>query len=299
VNTLTTNSTGAELIERLKNAARINIEFGNALCLLTLEANLERVFFEAEDRPQLCRTSFLTSFPSTHTPERNVKSTHAAMAASMDAYLLRRSIYGKTDIPPLLWTTHLKARSLDSHSGCVNTLAYSTTGDLLLSGSDDTTLCSHSVNNAYTLVNSIQTLHTANIFCGKYLTDERYVSCDKRGAICITNVERCRAINPAMSLIELEAPPDSLQFRCHKDMAFELCPASESCFYSCSNVCRDLSRLTPLNRIPPLDSLIYVVSPPVHVYANTRVKQTFCFKRATTSASLQSTWVCETRVFIL
>ena len=63
---------------------------------------------------------------------------------------------------------------LDGHSGCVNALSWSRTGNLLASGSDDQHLNIHSYqpddsNDQFKLTATVATGHTQNIFSVKFM----------------------------------------------------------------------------------------------------------------------------------
>ncbi|KAJ7958942.1 WD and tetratricopeptide repeats protein 1 [Quillaja saponaria] len=69
-------------------------------------------------------------------------------------------------------------RELEGHHGCVNAVAWNSKGSLLISGSDDTriNIWSYSSRN---LLHTIDTGHSANIFCTKFIpetSDELVVS---------------------------------------------------------------------------------------------------------------------------
>eukprot|EP01071_Lankesteria_metandrocarpae_P009423 Lankesteria_metandrocarpae@DN5193_c1_g1_i1.p2 len=64
---------------------------------------------------------------------------------------------------------------LKSHTGCVNTINWNSSGSLAVSGSDDTTVCLWDYP-ALTLKKSVRTLHTANIFCAKFFPEKDEVS---------------------------------------------------------------------------------------------------------------------------
>lgn len=59
-------------------------------------------------------------------------------------------------------------KKLKMHKGCVNTVSWNSTGDYLLSGSDDQTIV---VSNPYTGKCLVQymTAHRANIFSAKFM----------------------------------------------------------------------------------------------------------------------------------
>lgn len=59
---------------------------------------------------------------------------------------------------------------LEGHNGCVNAIAWNSDGSLLLSGSDDTRVNIWSYNERK-LIHSIDTGHSANIFCAKFVPE--------------------------------------------------------------------------------------------------------------------------------
>ncbi|KAF3668551.1 putative pentatricopeptide repeat-containing protein-like [Capsicum annuum] len=67
---------------------------------------------------------------------------------------------------------------LPGHQGCVNAIAWNSNGSLLISGSDDTRMNIWSYSG-HKLLHSIETGHSANIFCTKFVpetSDELVVS---------------------------------------------------------------------------------------------------------------------------
>ncbi|CAK7347224.1 unnamed protein product [Dovyalis caffra] len=71
-----------------------------------------------------------------------------------------------------------KERELEGHQGCVNSIAWNSKGSLLISGSDDTRMNIWSYTGQK-LLHSIDTGHSANIFCTKFVpetSDELVVS---------------------------------------------------------------------------------------------------------------------------
>ncbi|KAK2445509.1 Transducin/WD40 repeat superfamily protein [Trifolium repens] len=61
-------------------------------------------------------------------------------------------------------------KELEGHLGCVNAIAWNSTGSLLISGSDDTRMNIWSYSGQK-LLHSIDTGHTANIFCTKFIPE--------------------------------------------------------------------------------------------------------------------------------
>ncbi|KAK4802642.1 hypothetical protein SAY86_000845 [Trapa natans] len=69
-------------------------------------------------------------------------------------------------------------KELEGHTGCVNTISWNSRGSLLISGSDDTHINIWSYS-ARKLLHSIDSGHSANIFCTKFVpetSDEQVVS---------------------------------------------------------------------------------------------------------------------------
>eukprot|EP01137_Pigoraptor_chileana_P002223 Opistho-2@2263 len=111
---------------------------------------------------------------------------------------------------------------LKGHSGCVNTVAWNESGELLLTGSDDHRLNVYNVRNEK-LIHSVETGHVANIFAAKFVpatNDTQMLSCAADGTIVHSDVNT----------------DSHKKFRCHTDMAYELyvVPSEPGVFLSCS-----------------------------------------------------------------
>lgn len=79
-------------------------------------------------------------------------------------------------------------QTLPLHQGCVNTLCWNESGNLLLSGSDDQHLV---VTNGHTykVCHNYRTSHRANIFSAKFMPasgDHNIVSCSGDGIVLYT-----------------------------------------------------------------------------------------------------------------
>ncbi|XP_057533698.1 protein ALTERED SEED GERMINATION 2 isoform X2 [Amaranthus tricolor] len=61
-------------------------------------------------------------------------------------------------------------RELEGHTGCVNTIAWNSTGSLLISGSDDTRINVWKYIG-HKLLTSVDTGHSSNIFCTKFMPE--------------------------------------------------------------------------------------------------------------------------------
>ncbi|ORE08472.1 hypothetical protein BCV72DRAFT_89196 [Rhizopus microsporus var. microsporus] len=68
-------------------------------------------------------------------------------------------------------------KTLEGHAGCINTLDWSSSGEFLLSGSDDTRLNIYNAYNNFSLQCSIQSGHSANIFSAYFMpnTSDRII----------------------------------------------------------------------------------------------------------------------------
>ncbi|TKY74456.1 WD and tetratricopeptide repeats protein 1 [Spatholobus suberectus] len=83
-------------------------------------------------------------------------------------------------------------RELEGHLGCVNAVAWNSKGSLLISGSDDTRINIWSYSGRK-LLHSIDTGHTANIFCTKFIpetSDELVVSGAGDAEVRLFNLSR-------------------------------------------------------------------------------------------------------------
>lgn len=114
-------------------------------------------------------------------------------------------------------------KRLKVHDGCVNSICWNSTGDLILSGSDDQHLV---LTNAYTyqvLINQ-NTSHRANIFSAKFLpnSDHRVVSCSGDGIILYTDLLKWNGAY-------------GHQFNCHSGTTYEIAtiPGEPHNFLSC------------------------------------------------------------------
>ncbi|KAM4795849.1 DDB1- and CUL4-associated factor 6 [Rhinophrynus dorsalis] len=115
--------------------------------------------------------------------------------------------------------------TLSVHEGCVNSISWSSTGEYILSGSDDTTLV---ISNPYNrkVVARIRSGHRANIFSAKFLpltNDKQIISCSGDGVIYYTNIEKDADTNR------------QCQFTCHYGTAYEIMtvPNDPYTFLSC------------------------------------------------------------------
>ncbi|KAM3934421.1 DDB1- and CUL4-associated factor 6 isoform 2-T5 [Leptodactylus fuscus] len=115
--------------------------------------------------------------------------------------------------------------TLNVHDGCVNTIFWNSTGEYILSGSDDTTLV---ICNPYNkkVLTRIRSGHRANIFSAKFLpltNDKQIISCSGDGVIYYTNIDKDAETNK------------QCQFTCHYGTAYEIMtvPNDPYTFLSC------------------------------------------------------------------
>ncbi|CAH2221177.1 DDB1- and CUL4-associated factor 6 isoform X1 [Pelobates cultripes] len=115
--------------------------------------------------------------------------------------------------------------TLSVHDGCVNSISWNSTGEYILSGSDDTTLV---ISNPYNkkVLTRIRSGHRANIFSAKFLpltNDKQIISCSGDGVIYYTNIEK-----------DVETNRQN-QFTCHYGTAYEIMtvPNDPYTFLSC------------------------------------------------------------------
>jgi len=112
---------------------------------------------------------------------------------------------------------------LEGHSGCVNTISWNESGNLLLSGSDDYHLNIYDVYKQNDFIHSIETGHRANIFSAKFLpctSDMKIVSCSGDGMLCYN---------------ELGSEYGQNIFNCHSGTTYEVLvtPGDPNTFLSC------------------------------------------------------------------
>jgi hypothetical protein len=127
-------------------------------------------------------------------------------------------------------------KTLKSHTGCVNSLAWNQSGTRLLSGSDDTLLKIWNPSILLSeepldpLVGSFETGHASNIFSARFMpssNDCKIVSCAADGMVRYMQLSQ-----GSSSKIEHNG-----MFRCHGDMAYEVLPDTDNpnLFFSCSD----------------------------------------------------------------
>ncbi|XP_071923468.1 protein ALTERED SEED GERMINATION 2 isoform X1 [Coffea arabica] len=103
-------------------------------------------------------------------------------------------------------------RELEGHRGCVNAVAWNSEGSLLISGSDDTQINIWSYSSRK-LLHSIETGHSTNIFCTKFVpetSDELVVSGAGDAEVRLFNLSRLSG----RGLDENMITPSAI-FQCH------------------------------------------------------------------------------------
>ncbi|XP_012138023.1 DDB1- and CUL4-associated factor 6 isoform X2 [Megachile rotundata] len=115
-------------------------------------------------------------------------------------------------------------KRLKVHNGCVNSVCWNATGDLILSGSDDQHLVLTNAYN-YEVLTDCKTSHRANIFSAKFLPnsgDHRIVSCSGDGIILYTDLMR-------------RTKTFHNQFNCHSGTTYKIAtiPGEPHNFLSC------------------------------------------------------------------
>ncbi|KAF5955347.1 hypothetical protein HYC85_008203 [Camellia sinensis] len=121
-------------------------------------------------------------------------------------------------------------RQLEGHSGCVNAVAWNSKGSLLISGSDDTRVNIYSYSSRK-LLHSIETGHSANIFCTKFVpetSDELVVSGAGDAEVEVGNPN-----------VVWSASEDGT-LRQHDFREASSCPPARSSHQECRNVLLDL-----------------------------------------------------------
>lgn len=120
-------------------------------------------------------------------------------------------------------------KSLDGHQGCVNSVAFNENGETIISGSDDSTIKIWD-SNRLRLVHSMNTGHSKNIFCARFLpqTNDQIVSCGADGEV------RMHDINRNTSPFVCTCASGTMVNRLAID------PSASSVFYSCGDVSESL-----------------------------------------------------------
>ncbi|XP_047327298.1 protein ALTERED SEED GERMINATION 2 [Impatiens glandulifera] len=130
----------------------------------------------------------------------------------------RRSLHAQRDISHSMQMHSSLVRrlslekELEGHTGCVNAISWNSSGSLLVSGSDDARINVWSYS-AHKLLSSIETGHSTNIFCTKFIpetSDELVVSGAGDAEVRVFNLSRLGGIGMA----GYPTYPSAL-FKCH------------------------------------------------------------------------------------
>lgn len=126
---------------------------------------------------------------------------------SLDSILLNREIFGSDYRGNRIFHRSIKSNeslvkrfgkihTLKGHSGCVNTILFSESGDHLISGSDDKKIIIYDVNTGSLLV-KYKTIHKNNIFFAKDLpySDHKIISCGGDGRVVLMDIETTSNLN--------------------------------------------------------------------------------------------------------
>jgi WD repeat-containing protein 42A len=140
-------------------------------------------------------------------------------------------IYPNKSLVGRLALTH----KLKKHTGCVNTVSWSSCGRYIVTGSDDTHVCIWDWEQNGALKSSFGTGHTSNIFCAKFMpftNNSRIITCARDGVINVFDLEQS-----ASSLFDMQLKERFRQYKCHKESVKKLLIFDDSphTFLSCSN----------------------------------------------------------------
>ncbi|XP_063985087.1 DDB1- and CUL4-associated factor 6-like isoform X2 [Diachasmimorpha longicaudata] len=143
-------------------------------------------------------------------------------------YGVRTKLYSSSKASLQLIQRMSLVKRLKVHHGCVNSICWNHTGDLILSGSDDQHLVLTNAYN-YKVLDDYKTSHRANIFSAKFLPnsgDHRIVSCSGDGIILYTDLMR-------------KTETFQNQFTCHSGTTYEIAtiPGDPYSFLSCGEDC--------------------------------------------------------------
>ncbi|XP_015119390.1 DDB1- and CUL4-associated factor 6 [Diachasma alloeum] len=143
-------------------------------------------------------------------------------------YGVRTKLYSSSKASLQLIQRMSLLKRLKVHNGCVNSICWNSTGDLILSGSDDQHLVLTNTYN-YKVQTDYKTSHRANIFSAKFLPnsgDHRIVSCSGDGIILYTDLMR-------------KSETFHNQFTCHSGTTYEIAtvPGEPHSFLSCGEDC--------------------------------------------------------------
>ncbi|KAK4518241.1 Transcription initiation factor TFIID subunit 9 [Mucor velutinosus] len=168
------------------------------------------------------------------------------MSLGIQRHLRQRRQYGSTRLfdkqiyaDQYIMSNLTLERELPGHTGCVNTLDWSSAGDKLLTGSDDTKLNVYLTFENYELQTTIDTGHRANIFTAKFMPQTS------------DNIIVSGAGDSEIRIFDLTNPEKQLDsmYVCHSDQLKRICVFEDNPyeFMSCSQdgTVRHFDRRTP------------------------------------------------------
>lgn len=124
---------------------------------------------------------------------------------SFDSYWFRKQAYSS-----LYFIQRLElAEKLEEHGGCVNCLNFSSSGDLLVSGSDDLEVCiwDWAAGRIRTKYNSG---HSSNVFQAKFCLDNtKIVTCSRDGQVRLSDIASSNS-DPSKKIATHRAPAHKL-----------------------------------------------------------------------------------------
>ncbi|EEB08003.2 WD repeat protein, partial [Schizosaccharomyces japonicus yFS275] len=132
------------------------------------------------------------------------------------------------------WIADLDLKNkLSKHTECVNALCWSESGDLLVSGGDDTKLVIWDVYDNYNVKSIINTGHTHNIFGTKFLpysNNSKILSCSGDGLVKLFSLDRTSNEENSYGIDSCTSVWD-----CHRDSVKQIVPTDDGhCFLTCS-----------------------------------------------------------------
>lgn len=97
-------------------------------------------------------------------------------------------------VPGFSWDSILSYGRMPTkvnHDGCINTIRFTTDGDLMITGSDDQTVKLWNVCDDFSLKSAIGTWHRQNIFCADICPSANnfVLSCAADGTLRMNNIE--------------------------------------------------------------------------------------------------------------
>jgi len=127
------------------------------------------------------------------------------------------------------------AHRLEGHNGCVNTVHWSDEGDLVITGSDDCTLRIYDATRQYARLGTVETRHSRNIFCARFVPKSAHrqtVSLGADGDVVVTDIEYSNRNNNSSSSSVTTTSSRRIASHYHMLYQFEFLPGSSNVFLS-------------------------------------------------------------------